>query len=132
MSLLLDTHVFLWWFDNPRRLSREQQRALKRVGPEHPVHISDVTLWEIATLVALGRLRPKMPLREWFEIALERPNLEVHPITPAVACEVASLGGGFHKDPADRIIVSTARVLGVPLVTSDQLIIKSGAVPVIE
>jgi PIN domain nuclease of toxin-antitoxin system len=131
MSWLLDTHVFLWWTDNPARLSKDQQRALKRVGPDRTAHLSDISLLEIATLVALGRLRPKVPLREWFEMALDRPHLSVTPITPAIASEVASLPPTFHKDPADRVIVSTARILGIPLMTSDQLIIGSGTVKVI-
>lgn len=131
MSLVLDTHAFVWWFEDPNLLSKGQRRALKKVGPDHPGYISDLTLWEVATLVSLGRLRPRMPLREWFNLALERPGLQVHPITPAIACELPSLPSAFHKDPADRIIVSTARVLGVPLLTSDQNIIDSGAVAVI-
>jgi PIN domain nuclease of toxin-antitoxin system len=131
MNLVLDPHVFIWWFDDPKRLSKPQQRMLQRVGPDRPAHISDITLWEIATLVSLGRLRPKIPLRDWFEAALERPYLEVYPVTPAVACELMSLPADFHKDPADRIIVSTARVLGGPLLSSDERIIGSDAVKVI-
>jgi PIN domain nuclease of toxin-antitoxin system len=131
MSLVLDTNVFLRWNDSPDRLSKEQRRALKGIGPEKTAYIADVTLWELANLASAGRLKFKLPLREWFELALERPHLEVHPITPAVACEVASLGNGLHKDPADRIIVATARVLGASLLTTDQLIIDSGAVRVV-
>ncbi|MGQ0506634.1 MAG: type II toxin-antitoxin system VapC family toxin [Myxococcaceae bacterium] len=131
MSLVLDTHIFLWWFDNPARLSKSQVRALKKVNAETPALLSDISLWEISMLVSLGRLRPKIPLREWFEVALERPHLELQPITPAIACEVTELSSRFHKDPADRIIVATARILGATLLTADELIIDSGLVPVI-
>jgi PIN domain nuclease of toxin-antitoxin system len=131
VSIVLDTHVFIWWFENPSRLSKDQRRALKKVGPEQAAHVADISLWEIATLVSLGRLRPTLPLREWFETALERPHLVLYPITPAVASEVDALGAHFHKDPADRLIVATARVLGAPLLTSDERIIKSRAVQTI-
>ena len=131
MSLVLDSHVFVWWLSDSRRLSRGQLRALSKIGPDNPAHLSDVSLWEIATLVQLGRIRLKMPLREWLDSALEPPWVELHAISPGVAAEVASLPDSFHRDPGDRIIVATARVLGATLLTQDESIIASGLVPVI-
>lgn len=131
MSLVIDTHIFVWWFEDPRRLSKAQQSALKKAGAEFPIYLADISLWEVATLVSLRRLRPKIPLREWLDAALEHPHLEVHPISSGVADEVAAIAGWSHKDPADRLIVATARVLGVPLLTSDEVIISSGLVDVV-
>lgn len=131
MKLVLDTHVFLWWFSDSKRLSRGQLRALARVNADNPAHVSDISLWEIATLAQLGRIRLKMPLREWLDTALEPPWVELHAISPAVATEVAALPKGFNRDPGDRIIVATARVLGAQLLTFDETIIDSGLVPVI-
>ena len=131
MTLVLDTHVFFWWFADSRRLSRGQLRALSKVSPDNPAHVSDISLWELATLVQLGRIRLKMPLREWLDSALEPPWVELHAISPAVAAEVAVLPESFHRDPGDRIIVATARVLGARLLTRDQAIIDSGLVPVV-
>jgi PIN domain nuclease of toxin-antitoxin system len=87
--------------------------------------------WEIATLVQLGRIRLKMPLREWLDNALEPPWVELHAISPAVAAEVAALPEHFPRDPGDRIIVATARVLGARLLTLDEVIIDSGVVEVV-
>ena len=82
-------------------------------------------------MAELGRIRLRMPLREWLDNALEPPWVELQAISPAIAAEVASLPDSFHRDPADRIIVSTARVLGAQLLTLDESIISSGLVPVI-
>ena len=131
MKLVLDTHVFFWWLSDSKRLSRGQLRALGKVSADHPAYVSDISLWEIATLVQLGRIRLKMPLREWLDSALEPPLVELHAISPGVAAEVAALPASFHRDPGDRIIVATARVLGACLLTLDESIIGSGVVPVV-
>ena len=93
--------------------------------------MSDITLWEIATLVSLGRIHLHLPLQEWLEKATVPPLVQRVPITPAIAAEVAQLPDSFHRDPADRIIVSSARVLGATLLTQDDRIIESGLVPTI-
>ena len=132
MSLLLDTHVLLWWTGGVKGLSRAQHRALSTVGADAPAHVSDITLWEIATLCSLGRVRLDLPLREWMERAVAPPRVELHPVTPAIAAEVAALPDSFHRDPADRIIVATARVLGATLLTRDQQIIDAGLAPTLD
>jgi PIN domain nuclease of toxin-antitoxin system len=131
MTIVLDTHVFLWWLCDSRRLSRSQARALRQVTADNPAHVCDISLWEIATLSQLGRIRLKMPLRVWLDSALEPPGVELQAISSAITAEVAALPDGFHRDPADRIIVSTARVLGAHLLTCDEAMASSGLVPVI-
>jgi PIN domain nuclease of toxin-antitoxin system len=128
---LLDTHVVLWWFDRSKRLSRSQQRMLARNDSEHPLGLADISLSEIAMLVEAGRVRLALPLDEWLARATAAPRVEVCPVTPAVASEIVALESTRSWDPADRIIVATARVLGVPLVTSDARIIDSKLVPTI-
>ena len=129
MRLLLDTHVLLRWSDDEERLSREQARALKQVDASRPVLVSDITLWEIATLYSLGRIRLTLPLREWLEKAVAPPLVERVAISPAIAAEVAMLPNWFQRDPADRVLVATARIHGATLVTSDSKIIDAGLVP---
>lgn len=131
MSYVCDTHVLVWWTSEPARLTPALRKALKTVKPESPLHVPDVCLWEIATLVSLGRLSPRIPLREWLERAVAPPLARVVPIDPAVAAEVAALPSSFHRDPGDRIIVSTARVLRMPLLTLDTRIRESGLVAVV-
>ena len=90
--------------------------------------ISDISLWEIATLVSLGRLALDRPLREWLEQAAAPPLVRRVDISPAVAAAVADLPDTFHRDPADRIIVATARVMGAVLLTNDSRIREAGIV----
>lgn len=129
MKYLLDTHILLRWVENGPHLSREQRRALRRVTPEEPVLVSDITLWEIACLVELGRIRLRLPLRDWLDHAVAPPLVERVGISPAIAAEVAALPTTLHRDPADRILIATARVHGAILVTQDQRILGSDLVP---
>lgn len=129
MRVLLDTHVLLWWIHGDSRLSSEQTEILREAGEDKPLWVSDISLWEIATLISLGRITLELPLREWLEKATAAPLVQCLPITPAVAAEVVSLPDTFHRDPADRIIVASARVLGATLLTQDRRIIESGVVP---
>ncbi len=126
---LLDTHVLLWWLEGSSRLSRRQETAIQSAGEETPLVVSEISLWEIATLHEMGRISLDLPLRDWLEAATAAPLVRRFGITPAVAAEVAALPSSFQGDPADRILVATARVLGVKLLTQDQRIIDAGLVP---
>jgi len=127
--LLLDTHIVVRWLTNPKKLSREQARALESaVRRAEPVALSAMSLLEIAVLGSAGKLGIKVPLDELFE-DLEVSLFQILPITFEVASEVALLGN--LRDPADRAIVATARVERLRLVTSDQRIIASKLVPVV-
>ncbi len=125
MRALLDTHVLLWWFQEGGRLPESHRRIISEAGPTLPLLVSEISLWEIATLHELGRISIPLPLREWLERATAPPLVERCGISPAVAAEVASLPPTFHRDPADRIIVATARVFGATLLTRDRRIIES-------
>jgi PIN domain nuclease of toxin-antitoxin system len=131
LNTLLDTHVLLWWVHGDSRLSRGQLDILDAANPDSPLLVSDITLWEIANLSSLGRIRLHLPLRDWLERAVARPLVQLISITPAVAAEVAALPDSFHRDPADRILVASARTSGATLLTQDRRIIDSGLVPTI-
>jgi PIN domain nuclease of toxin-antitoxin system len=81
--------------------------------------VSAISLWEIATLVGLKRLALDRSLREWLERALAPPLVRRIGISPAAASVAAGLPDTFHRDPADRIIVASARVMGASLLTND-------------
>ena len=129
MTVLLDTHVLIWWLQGDGPLSVEQRRVLGAADGDSPLRVSDISLWEIATLHSLGRIRLTLPLREWLEKATAPPLVRRHGITPAIAAEVSALPDSFHHDLADRILVATARILGATLVTQDPHILDSGLVP---
>lgn len=128
LKFLADTHVLISWLSARERLSAPQRRALSRTHADRPLLVSDISLWEVATLHELGRIRLTIPLREWLDRAVAPPLVELCGITPLVAATVASLPPTFHRDPADRIIVSTALVMGASVITSDEKIIEAGIV----
>ena len=129
MKALLDTHILLWWFGEDSRLSLEQRRVLQEADGQNPLWVADITLWEIATLWSLGRIKLHLPLRDWLEQATAPPLVRRLPITPAVAAELSALPDSFHRDPADRLLVATARILGATLLTQDRRIVEAGVVP---
>lgn len=128
-NFLLDTHILIWWLEGKARLSPAQQEGIRSASPDSPLLLSDISLWEIAALHELGRIRLALPLREWLERAAAPPLVQRCGISPAIASELASLPPTLHRDPADRIIISTARVFGATLLTSDSRLISARIVP---
>ena len=131
MRAFLDTHVLLRWFAAHDGLSARQRRIINAAGADDPLLVSDISLWEVATLHELGRIRLSLPLRDWLEQATALAQVERIGISPAVAAEVAALPSTFHRDPADRIIVASAPVHGARLLTQDGRIITSRLVPTV-
>ena len=125
MTALLDTHVLIWWLNDRDRLSPAQQEVVGSASPESPLLVSDISLWEVATLHSSGRIRLAIPLRVWLDKAAAPPLVRRQGISPAIAAEVATLPDSFHRDPADRILVATARVLGATLLTQDRRILDA-------
>ena len=125
---LLDTHAWIWWVDQDPRLGARVLAALDALPADRRPLVADVSLWEVAMLVERGRLALDVPLREWLDAAAHPRSVRVVPVSPQIAAEVASLPESFPRDPADRLVVSTSRALGVPLLTHDIRIAKSGLV----
>jgi PIN domain nuclease of toxin-antitoxin system len=88
------------------------------------LRISVISIWELAMLVKRGRVALPMNVRAWVEQALSKPGIAVAPLTPEIAIESGHLPGEMHGDPADRMLVATARVLGAKLVTKDAQLIR--------
>ena len=128
MKALLDTHVLVYWMEGARELRPAHRARIEAASDAEPLLVSDISLWEVASLVGLGRIRPRLPLRDWLEAAVAPPLVRRVSMSPAVAAEVAALPGSFHRDPADRIIVASARATGATLLTQDRRIIDAGIV----
>jgi len=124
-SPLLDTHAWVWWVDRDPRLGSRVIEALDRLPPDARPCLCDISLWEVAMLVHRARLAFSVPLAEWLEAAAHPNSVRLVSISPDIAAEVAALPKGFHGDPADRLIVATSRVLGIPLLTRDRRIAQS-------
>ena len=128
MTALLDTHILIWWVNGSSRLSPAQQEVVASASAESPLLVSDISLWEVATLHSLGRIKLAIPLRAWLDKAVAPPLVRRYGISPAIAAELATFPDSFQRDPADRILVATARVLGATLLTKDRRIIDSALV----
>jgi PIN domain nuclease of toxin-antitoxin system len=116
--IVLDTHIWIWWVHDHSSL---KQWMRDRIRAEEPggMAISAISCWEIAQLVALKRLDLNRPIDTWFADALAYPGIDLAALTPQISIDSNNLPGEFHKDPADRIIVATARVLNCDLLTAD-------------
>ncbi len=120
--IILDTHIWVWWNHNDSRLTPTHHEVIKRERT-HGLGICSISLLEISRLVTYNKLIIPCPLQEWFNIALTQKEVFLLSITPQISIDCYSLPGDFHKDPADRIIVSTARIYDVPLVSVDEKIL---------
>ncbi|QLE55724.1 type II toxin-antitoxin system VapC family toxin [Nostoc sp. TCL26-01] len=120
--IILDTHIWVWWNHNDSKLSPNHAEAINRERP-YGLGVCSISLLEISRLVTQNRLILPCPVQEWFNIALAQEGVVLLSITSQIAIDCYSLPGNFHKDPADRIIVSTARIYDVPLVSVDEKIL---------
>ena len=120
--ILLDTHIWIWWVQGDPRLKARHRRLIERRAASG-LGVSAISCWEVAKLVQVGRLSFPVDVLEWLEQALRYPGVRLLDLTPRIAVESARLPGEFHRDPADQIIVATARVYDVPLLTVDRRIL---------
>jgi PIN domain nuclease of toxin-antitoxin system len=121
--ILLDTHVWIWWVHDEAELT-EECRDLLQAHESDGLGLSAISCWEVAKLVQRNRLILPVRLEDWMDQALAYPGIQLLDLDPRVAVESVQLPGDFHQDPADQIIVATARLHNVPLVTADKLILK--------
>lgn len=121
--ILLDTHVWIWWVHGEPEL-REASRKFIEEHESDGIGLSVISCWEVAKLVERGRLSLPVSLGRWMDLALAYPGIRLLGLTPQIAVESTSLPGQFHRDPTDQIVVATARVHNVPLVTADKLILE--------
>jgi PIN domain nuclease of toxin-antitoxin system len=131
LTLLLDTHILLWWLVDGH-LSDVQKAAMERsIIADRPLGVSAISLWEVAKLAERGRLRLTQSVDTILEEIEQHPSVEILPITGRIAAESTRLGPKMPTDPADQLIVATARIHGLRLVTADTRIRDAGGVSVI-
>jgi len=120
--IVLDTHALIWWVDGSCELSKAAASAIEHAQAQGGVIVSSITAWEIAMLVDRGRLTLTMDLPSWLSTVSRVSGIRFTPVDNPIAVGSVNLPGEFHKDPADRIIVATARRFSAPLVTHDRRI----------
>jgi PIN domain nuclease of toxin-antitoxin system len=120
--IVLDTHTLVWWVNGDDALSKKAKTAIHRELDGGQIIISAISAWEIAMLVAQEKLVLTMDVGSWLATVAEIDAVKFFPLDVEVAMRTVDLPGEFHKDPADRMIVATARKLAVPLVTKDEKI----------
>lgn len=125
--LLLDTHVWIWFMLADVELATRERDVINRAAAAGRLRIAAISLWETALLVSGRRVVLGRPLSQWMTQAVSAPGLSVEPLLPQVAIEAYSLPDGFHRDPADRLIVATARVANAALMTRDRRILDYAA-----
>lgn len=121
--IVLDTHVWVWWVHGDERITPSQASVIEEAEAD-TIGVSAISCWEVAKLVELSRLTLQRTVDEWLSLALRYPGIRLMDLSPEIAVASTRLPGDLHKDPADQIIVATARVNGCPVVTSDKKIIS--------
>ena len=120
--ILLDTHTWIWWLSSPEKLSEKARDVIEDARGKREIRISSMSVWEMAMLVAKGRLELAMDLNEWVVRCERLPFLTFVPVSNVIALKAVLLPVSVHPDPADRLIIATAQTLGATLVTKDRKI----------
>ena len=121
MDVVLDTHIWVWLsLEKKSSFSQKAKKALESAGQKW---LSAISCWELAKLVEIERIGFSIPTLNWIRRSLNEWEINIADLSPEIAVESTMLRG-FHKDPADQIIVATSRILGLPLITSDRAIIE--------
>jgi len=119
MPSVLDTHAWIWWVTKDRRLSRRARTTIDRALARGDLHLSMISIWEVAKKVEKGQMALDRPLDDWIEDALATEGMQVADLTRPILLDSCRLPQPFHGDPADQAIVATARSLSATLVTKD-------------
>ena len=126
--LILDTHIWIWFVSNDKKLNPKHHEQLKIIYFEKSLCLSDISLWEVSMLYNLKKIQLKSDFSQWLNDALPAGYFKILPINREIAEIVSKMPDQFTKDPADRIIAATAISRNCPLLTYDQKIIDSGLV----
>ena len=122
MKYLLDTHTWVWWNMEPKKLSRKARAAIADTQRYSEILLSAISPWEFCKLLEKERIGISCDPEEWISEALRMPKLRLVPLTPAIAYRSTILPRPFHGDPADQIIVATSREENTTIISKDRLI----------
>ncbi len=121
--IVIDTHVWLWLLHEPSQLSNSARECIDREESQNGILVSAISVWEIAVKYSIGKLSLPLPVDDWYALAKCHSRIIIESLNPEDEISSTQLPG-FHKDPADRIIVAMARRYDIPLITCDNNILK--------
>ena len=122
MPTLLDTHAWLWWVTDDSRLSKKARTQIEKARAQNDLHLSLISIWELAKKVEKKQLILDRDLDAWLDLAAATRPLRFVEVTRPILVESGRLPKPFHGDPADQIIVATARDHAAVLITKDEKI----------
>jgi PIN domain nuclease of toxin-antitoxin system len=124
MKYLLDTHTWIWWNLRPKNLSQKVLKLIENGDAYDELLLSAISPWEFSKLLEKGRIGISTNPGEWIYTALEMPKLRFVHLTPMIAYHSTVLPKPFHDEPADQIIVATAREESATIITKDKRILN--------
>lgn len=122
--LLLDTHSWIWFAQGNEKIKRSVIKKIEESIQNRTLFIAAISQWEVAMLIEKSRIILNEPAINWIKQAIEDLHIKVLPLTAEIAIESSQLPGAFHGDPADRMIVATARLHHLTLITRDTKILQ--------
>lgn len=124
MKYLLDTHTWIWWHMRPQNLSKKVLSLIGDTGKYSELLLSAISPWELSKLLEKGRIGISYDPADWIDSALDMPKLRLVPLSPVIAYRSTVLPQPFHSDPADQIIVATAREENATILSKDERILS--------
>ena len=124
MKYLLDTHTWIWWHMNPQNLSRKVKMLIGNADGYDELLLSAISPWEFSKLLEKGRIGISCDPEDWIHAALDLPKLRLVHLSPILAYRSTILPQPFNDDPADQIIVATAREENATILTRDKSILE--------
>jgi PIN domain nuclease of toxin-antitoxin system len=123
--ILLDTHIWIWLMNGDKRVqSTKFLNFIEHNTSQNNILVSIISVWEVAMLESNGKIALPYDCLDWVKKALRAPGICLTMISPQIAVESTRLQGSFHGDPADRILIATAKDRGATLITSDKNILS--------
>lgn len=126
--IVLDTHAWVWWVSDPERIPPPARQAIEAASHANALHVSTISVWEVAMLVSKGRLSLTLPVTEWVALSEALPYLDFVPIDNSLALRSVLLEDFPNPDPADRLVLATAIALDAAVVTKDRRMQEYSAV----
>lgn len=123
MKYLLDTHTWIWWHMNPKKLSQKVKMLIENLAGYDELLLSVISPWEFSKLLEKKRIGISCNPEDWIDRALDMPKLRLVHLYPILAYRSTVLPQPFHNDPADQIIVATAREEDAIILTKDERIL---------